>query len=46
MSTTPITLGWVTVQSDFANILTELTQDKSIKENVWVSCYNKGMFSY
>ncbi|RKP23187.1 hypothetical protein SYNPS1DRAFT_31101 [Syncephalis pseudoplumigaleata] len=43
MSTTPVTLGWVTVQSDFADVLAELQQGKTSAESVWISCYNKGM---
>ncbi|KAI8058179.1 WD40-repeat-containing domain protein [Syncephalis plumigaleata] len=41
MSSQSVTLGWVTVQPDFADILAELVQEKSIIESVWISCYNK-----
>ena len=44
MSTTTKTMGWVTIQPDFCDILAELKQSKTARESLWISCYNKGAF--
>ncbi|KAI9599482.1 WD40-repeat-containing domain protein [Syncephalis fuscata] len=34
-------LGWVSVQHDISDILSELTHGKAVSESLWISCYNK-----